>query len=360
MTTAPHRNWPPSEVSIRAPARLHMGFLDPSGTAGRVFGSIGVSLNEVATCITLRPSDHLATPPAYRERCLAIARRVSDALGLAVAADIAIDAAIPEHVGLGSGTQFALALALGLHRLYGAEPTVREVAHLIGRGRRSGVGIAAFENGGFIVDGGHGAHTVTPPLLARFDFPEDWRFILVFDRRGGGLHGEAELAAFRTLPPFPATEAARICHHVLLRALPALCERDLAAFGSVISDVQRSIGDYFSPAQGGRFTSPDVAEALEWLQSRQAVGIGQTSWGPTGFCLTASPERARHLADEARQHFRERPHLEFLVASARNQGADIRVEPLPDGEPNRRDRLSTPQAAEPGEVSSATNTVCDR
>jgi beta-RFAP synthase len=333
-----------------------MGFLDPSGTAGRAFGSIGVSLNEVATCITLRPSAHLSTPPAYREQCSAIAHKVSDALGFAVTAEIAIEAAIPEHVGLGSGTQFALALGLGLHRLYGVNPSVREVARLIGRGRRSGVGIAAFESGGFIVDGGHGVHTVTPPLLARFDFPEDWRFILVFDRRGGGLHGEAELAAFRTLPPFPPTEAAWICHHVLLRALPALCERDLDAFGSVITDIQRSIGDYFSPAQGGRFTSPDVAETLEWLQSRGTVGIGQTSWGPTGFCLTATPEQAQRLADEAREHFRTRPHLDFLVASARNQGADIWVGPSPDGDRSHHVPLATTPTEEPRDLSAA----CDR
>ncbi|MBM4200415.1 MAG: hypothetical protein FJ189_03925, partial [Gammaproteobacteria bacterium] len=176
-----------------------------------------------------------------------------------------------------------------------------------------------------------GEQTLTPPLLARFDFPEEWRFMLAFDRRGGGLHGEAELAAFRTLPPFPEAEAARICHRVLLRALPALCERNLETFGGVITDMQQSIGDYFSAAQGGRFTSPDVAAALAWAQAEGAIGIGQTSWGPTGFCLAATPEEARQLADRARQRFRDRPNLEFLVASARNQGAQVQVVALTDG-----------------------------
>lgn len=342
MTPEPHPRYPLTPITLRAPARLHMGFLDPSGTVGRTFGSIGVSLNEIETRITLLPAERLVVPDSHRERCLAIVRKVSEAVGFPVTADIAIDTAIPEHVGLGSGTQFALALALGLHRLYGLNPTIRDIARLIGRGRRSGVGIAAFEQGGFIVDGGHGEHTLTPPLLARFEFPADWRFVLVFDRRGGGLHGTAELAAFKALPPFPATEAAHLCHLVLLRALPALCEHDLEVFGGVITEMQRAIGDYFGPAQGGRFTSGDVKDALEWLESRGAVGIGQTSWGPTGFCLAATPELAGHLADEARERFRDRHNLDFLVASARNEGAQIRSETLRgDAHEPRAERLRT-------------------
>ena len=349
------RTRPMNQLTLRAPARLHMGFLDPGGTVGRLFGSIGVSLNEIETRITLRPSTRMVAPPDHRERCEAIVRKVSEATGFPVTAEIAIETAIPEHVGLGSGTQFALALALGLHRLHGLDPTVREVAGLIGRGRRSGVGIASFEQGGFIVDGGHGEHTLLPPVLARFDFPDDWRFILAFDRRGGGLHGEAELAAFKTLPPFDKAEAARICHSVLLRALPALCEGDLDAFGGVITDMQRSIGDYFSPAQGGRFTSREVADALEWLQSRGAVGIGQTSWGPTGFCLAATPEQARRLADEARERFRSRPSLSFLVASARNEGARVQTDPVPEIERGLRERRLAAQAESPHETSRAGN-----
>jgi len=315
----------PAAVTIDAPARLHMGFLDLGGSLGRVFGGIGVALNEIATRISLRPAGQLAVHGPSAERGGIIARRIEQAWRLPLTAEISIEEAIPEHVGLGSGTQLALAIGVGLHRLYGSGSPVREVARIVERGKRSGIGISVFEQGGFIVDGGRGPQTVTPPLLARFEFSSQWRFILVFDSRGQGLHGDRELDAFRTLPPYPVAEAAHLCHILLLRGLPAIAEHDLPAFGAVISEIQSSVGDYFAPAQGGRFTSPDVAEVLRWLESQGAAGIGQTSWGPTGFCIAGNPSEAARLAEEARSRFSGNPHLSLVVASARNYGAAIDV-----------------------------------
>lgn len=317
----------PECVTVTAPARLHMGFLDPAGSLGREFGSVGVALNEIATRVVLRRAETStsALPPANRST--AIAARISKIFGYPEGVQVDLEDVIPEHVGLGSGTQLALAIGVGLARLHGSVRSVREIARAIGRGKRSGIGIAVFEQGGFIVDGGRGPNTMTPPPLARFEIPARWRFILAFDGRGMGLHGESELAAFRALPAFPQTEAARLCHLLLLRGLPALVEEDLAEFGNVITEIQRSVGDYFAPAQGGRFTSSDVADCMAWLQTQGAKGIGQTSWGPTGFCLVDGPEAAQHLAAAARARFSARTHLSLRVASARNTGAAIRIEP---------------------------------
>ena len=35
--------------SVRAPGRLHLGFLDPSGTLGRRFGSLGLTIEGFET-----------------------------------------------------------------------------------------------------------------------------------------------------------------------------------------------------------------------------------------------------------------------------------------------------------------------
>lgn len=318
----------PARVTVTAPARLHMGFLDPAGSLGRDFGSIGVALNEISTRCTLRRSATDALRPVHRAcgRGEAIAAHCCKVFGFPESVEMDIERAIPEHVGLGSGTQLALAVGVGLQRLHGSARSVREIARAIGRGKRSGIGIAVFEQGGFIVDGGRGPATVTPPALARFEVPECWRFILVFDSRGQGLHGERELAAFRALPPFPGAEAARLCHLLLLQGLPALAEERLIEFGAVVTEIQRSVGDYFAPAQGGRFASSDVAECIAWLQAQGAHGIGQTSWGPTGFCLVASPEQAQQLAGAARRRFSDRSHISLVVASARNTGAAVQLE----------------------------------
>ena len=74
--------------------------------------------------------------------------------------------------------------------------TALELAKIVGKGRTSGIGVESFENGGFIIDGGHRAMknrgfvpssascATPPPIIARYDFPEDWKIILVIPLRG--------------------------------------------------------------------------------------------------------------------------------------------------------------------------------
>ncbi|QSA96731.1 beta-ribofuranosylaminobenzene 5'-phosphate synthase family protein [Methylococcus sp. EFPC2] len=310
-------------VSIEAPARLHMGFIDLGGSLGRKFGSIGVGINEVATRLSVRRAESLCAEGPGSERALKVAREFAERMGVDDRISIRIHQAIPEHVGLGSGTQLTLALGTALARLHGLNSRVRELAGTIERGARSGIGIAVFEQGGLVVDGGRGPDTVVPPVIARLEMPGDWRFILAFDRRGKGLHGVSEVAAFAELPPFPPQQTARLCHLLLMQALPALAEGDLAGFGAVITELQSAMGDHFAPAQGGRFTSPEVGAAMADLQSAGAVAIGQSSWGPTGFCLVESAARAAELIVPIQARW---PDLDFLIASPRNRGAEVRLE----------------------------------
>ena len=84
--------------------------------------------------------------------------------------------AIPAHAGLGSGTQLAVAIGAGLLKLEGLSRASAELGETAERGARSAIGMAAFEAGGFIVDGGRGprrAPAARPPL--RVPFPESWR-----------------------------------------------------------------------------------------------------------------------------------------------------------------------------------------
>src|SRR5258708_25991378 len=81
--------------------------------------------------------------------------------------------------------------------------------------------------------------------------------------------------------------ASHLCRLMLMQALPAMAERDIESFGNAIGELQRITGDYFAPAQGGRFASPAVAEVLAWFESQGIAGIGQSSWGPTGFAIVA-------------------------------------------------------------------------
>jgi beta-RFAP synthase len=242
-------------------------------------------------------------------------------LGLDEALQVSVDATVPPHAGLGSGTSIALAVAAAVRALHGMPFDIEGDAVRLGRGARSGLGIGLFRDGGLVVDGGRGPATGVAPVIARLPFPDEWRVLLLLDSTRQGAHGRDEIEAFAALPEFPEEVAAHLCRLVLMKALPALAERDLAGFGTAIAELQQRLGDYFSAAQGGsRFTSPQVAASLDLLTREGAYGIGQSSWGPTGFAFAASQVEANRLVNIAREHDEG---LDIRVCKGLNRGAEI-------------------------------------
>lgn len=307
-------------LTVRAPARLHLGFIDLDGSMGRRFGSVGLTLNGLSTVVEIEPSDTLQVTGHDAERAHRYALDLSTRFDLPPAR-ITLTDAIPSHSGLGSGTQLALAVGVALARLYGLNLDSREVASLLDRGARSGIGIGSFDGGGFIVNGGRGAVDAPPPIIAQMRFPAAWRMVLIFDHACRGLHGSAEKEAFRVLPPYAPGVADRLSRLVLMRALPALAEEDIDLFGAAINELQHCVGDYFSPAQGGRYTSKRVGEVALTLQELGAACIGQSSWGPTGFALVASEADAQAMVRAVRDRYADAAGLELMICAARNEGA---------------------------------------
>ncbi len=307
-------------VTISCGGRLHLGFLDLNGGLGRRFGSLGMALDAPRTRLVLRRSaDHGVHGPEATRAALYL-RTMVDALGLPGAHALLMEEAMPAHSGLGSGTQLALAVATALRRLHGLAADPRGDAALLGRGARSGIGIALFTDGGVVLDGGRGATDAPPPLLARLPVPPDWRVLLLLDPARQGISGATERGAFAALPAMAPAQAGELCRLVVMQALPALADHDLAEFGAAVTRMQRIVGDYFAPAQGGRFTSPAVAAALDLLAGWGAHGVGQSSWGPTGFAFAADPDASewlrRRLADALAMPL-------AMICRARNHGADI-------------------------------------
>jgi beta-ribofuranosylaminobenzene 5'-phosphate synthase len=313
-------------VTVSVPARLHLGFLDLNGGLGRKFGSIGLAIDGLGTRLTLRRAAQMRVEGPDAERAHSYIAIMQQALGLDGGYHAEIKTAVPPHAGLGSGTQLALAVAAAMRRLHRLPSDPEGDAARLGRGQRSGIGFATFQSGGLVVDGGRGAHTQVPPLISRIAFPADWRAIVVLDPARQGIFGPDEATAFARLPEFPAPDAAHLCRLVMMQALPAGAEGDLPAFGAAIRELQTRIGDYFAPAQGGqRFTSPDVGAVLAHLDAQGAHGMGQSSWGPTGFAFAASQQDADHLANSARAHPQARG-LDIRVCAALNRGAEITEE----------------------------------
>jgi len=317
-------------IEIESPARLHLGFIDPSGDGKRRFGSLGLAIDGLSTRLRLSRSAggaaYVATSERARpeiERACRQLERLRELLAYDEPLSMEILEAIPPHAGLGSGTQLALAIGYGLTRLSGRRLPVRQIAALTDRGARSGIGIGAFEQGGFVVDGGRGPNTLVPPQIARMSFPPGWRVILIFDAGFAGLHGEAETAAFRALPPMAAAEADHLARLTMMQVLPGLAEGDFGQFGPAITEIQARVGDHFAPAQGGRFASPAVARWLAWFAACGAVCYGQSSWGPTGFVVTPSTAEARAFIAAAKLARTTDDPVRFATVSGRNAGARV-------------------------------------
>ena len=309
-------------IEVTAPARLHLGFLDLNGELGRRFGSIGLAVDQPATRLTVAraPQNDASGPESGR-----VIKLLSRFAGPGSAANyaVAVAQAIPAHAGLGSGTQLALAVGAGISRLEGRTLNAAEMARLGDRGARSGIGLAAFTGGGFLVDGGRGPNNSAPPLTLRADFPDAWRALLILDKTKTGVSGADEMQAFAALPPFPQAIAAHICHLVLMKLVPGLKEADIAAFGQAVSEIQAIAGAHFSSRQGGSpWSSPAVGRIASQMRDMGATGIGQSSWGPTGVAFVDSQiaaERLYHsLVEDAKVN-----GLEITIAKGRNSGARL-------------------------------------
>ncbi len=310
-------------VTVTTPARLHLGFVDLGGALGRKFISAGVAINGFSTSLSIQPGHKFQASGCGSQRALDYARELFEKWNLDGGCTITVSEAIPEHAGLGSGTQMALCVGTAIAQLWGVDTDAVGIAQELGRGARSGIGIAAFTQGGMIVDGGRGANTRVPPTIARHAFPEAWRILIIQDSSDLGLHGSCESDAFTTLPRFSDACAGFLSRQVLARLLPGIVENNMREFGIGVREIQQRVGDYFAPAQGGRYTSQAVAEVIEYLIAQDIPGVGQSSWGPTGFAFFDSDLAAHSKLKELQSTFSHLQQLSYKVVQGNNRGAQI-------------------------------------
>lgn len=308
-------------IFVNAFARLHMGFLDLNGSQGRRFGSLGIGLDALDTMIELAIGENVfdEMEVAYVKQNKQLILQYAD---IKQAVSIKVHREIPRHFGLGSGTQMALAIGMGINQLFNLNLSLEKIAQITKRGLRSGIGIGTFAKGGLVLDGGRGVNTIVPPIITQQSFPEEWRILLIFDHHHVGVHGDEETQAFARLKDADLAQTQAVNHQVLMRGLPAIQEKALVVFGEAIAALQAYTGDYFAPAQGGRYASQHVAQVLHFLSEHQINCVGQSSWGPTGFAIFNSETVANQYLTQLKSTFNQ-PELSWLLCKARNVGAVI-------------------------------------
>ena len=102
--------------------------------------------------------------------------------------------------------------------------------------------------------------------------------------------------------------------------LPSIVEKNFKDFAYGIGTLQTIVGTHFAPIQGGVYSNPDIARIMSFVESKGFTGIGQSSWGPTGFILTDSDTSAHNLVREIRNNFLCKD-LTIDIIKGRNTGS---------------------------------------
>ncbi|WP_456483302.1 beta-ribofuranosylaminobenzene 5'-phosphate synthase [Methanopyrus kandleri] len=325
-------------VRVRSVSRIHVTLIDLHGGLGRVDGSVGVTLEGPRIELDVEPTEEgveVNGEGEIAEKAERAARKVLDLYGIEGGIRIEVVRRYPEHVGLGSGTQTTLSAAVGTLEAHGVEGyDVRELADALGRGGTSGIGVAAFERGGFIVDGGHvfgpdGKEEFKPsaasgevppaPVISRLEVPEDWRFVLAIPEVERGAHGDREVDIFKRYCPVPARDVGEICRWILMVMLPAVVEDDPEDFGRAVDAIQ-DLG--FKRVEVG-LQHPVIREMMEVARNAGAYGAGLSSFGPTVYAVCDSSS-ARDVAQELEMYMREEGiGGEVSVSEPRNEGFEV-------------------------------------
>ena len=326
-------------IEITTPSRLHITLIDLNASIGRVDGGIGLTLKEPGFRITAERSDVPGEVTVTSESAGGAAhvgrmRESAAALLPDGNADrggirIHIERDAPPHVGLGSGTQGALVAGMAVNQLYNLGLSVRDIAIKAGRGGTSGIGVASFEGGGFILDGGHrfsekgtfkpSAISRSPPAPILFQRPfPDWEVVLAIpDARGA--HDDNEVDIFKQECPIPLSEVQELSHIILMETLPAVVEEDIESFGDSINRIQKT---GFKRREIS-LQRPEIQRMIELMQEN-TCGAGMSSFGPVVYSITDTKRDASHAVRLAREFLDETTGGYSIITHASNSGADVR------------------------------------
>ncbi|MBD3190109.1 MAG: hypothetical protein GF308_05675 [Candidatus Heimdallarchaeota archaeon] len=326
------------QIKIQTPCRLHFSLIDLNGNLGRINGGIGVALDEPGWIIqgfdqTIENDRNFP----ISKKALAGIRKFDRYFGTdSQNFSFQILESIPAHVGLGSHTQFLLAIGLMLTRFHGISASIREIAKAVERGGTSGIGVAAFEAGGIIVDGGHSfgpgkqkesflpssvSKAPPPPVIFRNYPPKNWKFIVFRPNIRKGASGSEEVNLFKTECPIPEEDVEKLSRLILMKILPAIVERDIITFGEGLNELQTKF-QRFGFERYGDF----IEDLLEQLRRTNHVfGAGISSFGPTIFALTDSKAHALETIEKITENYQENDFNSITFSSVNSGGAKMKV-----------------------------------
>lgn len=325
---------------IKTPSRLHVTLIDLNGRYGRIDGGVGITTRSPSLVLEAHDgfedtqvkfsSSNLSreTLDDYQEKIFSATSKMNQHLGLDEGYHFKLKEIFPSHSGLGSGTQLSLAVAKLILKLNDQDLPATSMAEIVGRGGTSGIGTASFERGGFIVDGGHkkdikkdflpssASKASPPPVLARYDFPQDWKIIMVIPPVERKVFGDGEVNIFQKYCPIPLKEVQELTHLLFMKMMPAVLEEDLDCFGEAVNSIQ---GIGFKKIEL-ELQNPFISELMDNLRNSGAVGVGMSSFGPTVYAVTDT--NIKEICRAARDSMGDKTG-DIILTTAQNKGAQI-------------------------------------
>lgn len=326
-------------MEIETSARLHLSLIDLNGLEGRLDGGIGITLENPSLKIECSESGddteivfdknlNVLNKEVYESKIIDATRNMKNYLNIGTNYEFVIKEIYPVHHGLGLGTQLALAVAKLISELNETKLNTINLAKIIQRGGTSGIGVYSFDAGGLIVDGGHkksqkidylpssAANVSPPPLIARYDFPDDWNIILVTPKTNDGVSGQEEIDVFQTYSPINIQDVQQISYLTLMKLMPAIVEKDIQSFGEAVNKIQ-SLG--FKKVERDLQDSK-INKLINTMGELNMPAVGMSSFGPT--CFGISDENPKSLQKEIEQL--TEGTAEITVTKGKNHGAVLK------------------------------------
>ncbi|MCC7084369.1 MAG: hypothetical protein IT427_05115 [Pirellulales bacterium] len=316
-------------IDVIAASRLHFGMFSFGQTGVPQFGGMGAMVASPELRLRVYSAENLTAKGPLANRALQVARQLfaaqSELSEIGQTCQIEIVTSPREHVGLGVGTQLALATVAAIRHFWGLPAlSPGRLATAAGRGRRSAVGTYGFCHGGWIIESGKQPGDPLSMLVKRLKIPPAWRFVLMIPTKSQGLYGADERQAFAGLPPVPTEVTERLTRIAMDEILPGLEVADFDAVSDSLYRFNRAAGDCFAPWQNGAYADEATAALVEQLRSWGAVGVGQSSWGPTVFALVRDESSAAELLARLQQEILVSDY-DLVLAQPVNEGAKILV-----------------------------------
>ena len=322
-------------IEIRTSARLHLGFYNFLSN-GIAYGSIGIAIDRPVIRVVIRKRGEIFISNYTDEYVDDVINQVINIFNIS-GAEINIYSCIPRHVGLGSTTQLSLSIAYGLSKLYGYNYSIQELALLLKRGYVSGIGITAFEKGGFIVDSGRRLSkkglleqpreiTDIPRPIYWSKIPSDWRFIVIVPSGIKGLDERDEEYLMKKPKELPKELQYELYNALIMNIIPGISLNEIDLFSKGLNKIQFTTGRYFSKYQGGVFCCRETTEIIRLFMENNVVGVGQSSWGPVAYGVVKGFRRAKRVLDKVLIELKRLgivPRYSF-IAKPRNTGLSIR------------------------------------